>query len=99
MGYRIELEEIEAAINSIEGIEQSGVIYDRHTEKHGRIIAFFQSSQNVAETDIVTALRAFLPSYMIPQVFVKAVQLPKNRNGKIDRNYLKKEMESLETFP
>ena len=98
MGYRIELEEIEAAINSIEGVEQSGVIYDRTRSGHGRVVAFFQSHCIPDGSHITAELRSLLPSYMIPQLVIRVERLPKNRNGKVDRKALEERARQQESY-
>ena len=87
MGYRIELEEIEFALNSIEYINESAVISVNQNESI-RIIAFIQSS----EADVIKVrndLREKLPNYMLPDDCVCLEYIPKNKNGKINRKELK----------
>ena len=68
MGYRIELEEIEAALNSLEYINQSAVIYDRVNENYGKIIAYV-ASKKITEHQIKNEIRNLLPKYMMPNIF------------------------------
>lgn len=95
MGYRIELEEIEAAINSIDSVQQCGVIYIRENERHGRILAYIQTLDNKTKEDIISKLNNYLPKYMIPNDIIFLNQLPKNQNGKVDRIKLKENFEYL----
>ena len=88
MGYRIELEEIEEALNSLDDVIQSAVIYKREKVAYGKIICFLQSSNDNEET-IKLKISEKLPSYMIPSTYVFMENLPKNANGKVDRNKLK----------
>lgn len=85
MGYRIELEEIEAALNTIPTVTQSAAVYQRVREQHGRIVAFVAGPVGTAGQDIRKALRNRLPEYMIPDRILILADLPKNANGKIDR--------------
>lgn len=85
MGYRIELEEIEAAINRLDGIIQSAVV-----QKTGRggvkiLVAYLASDSSVTDEQLRAGLQALLPAYMIPQRFDVRTTLPKNANGKVDR--------------
>lgn len=89
MGYRIELEEIEQAINSFEFISQSGVIYHRVNENYGKIIAFAVSNIDIDENTLISKLKNILPLYMIPNIINFEETLPKNQNGKVDRNKLR----------
>jgi len=85
-GHRIELEEIEAHLNQIEGIDQSVVIVLQTNETDKFLEAFYTSDSNISSKDIVTHLSAKIPSYMLPSVFIRVEKFILNSNGKIDRN-------------
>jgi D-alanine--poly(phosphoribitol) ligase subunit 1 len=86
MGYRIELEEIENALNGMADIKQAAVVYHRVHTTHGKIIAFVAVSGNlITEIDIKNRLAVLLPDYMIPSSIMIWDELPKNANGKVDR--------------
>lgn len=88
MGYRIELEEVEAAFSSLEYINEVGVIYEKVTPDLGQIKAFISlADKNKLTEDIQQDIKNILPSYMVPKIKVMDI-LPKNRNGKIDRKQL-----------
>lgn len=88
MGYRIELEEIESALNGLYYINQSAVIYERTNQNYGKIIAFVTAQENTQEIHIKNDLKNSLPSYMIPNIVIIVQSLPKNQNGKIDKKQL-----------
>jgi len=48
----------------------------------------------VSDASIRTGLSKTLPKYMLPTVFVRMSELPRNPNGKIDRNGLQKRMQN-----
>lgn len=83
-GHRIELEEIEQAILSIDGVEQCIGIFD---EKKGRLKVAFSGA--VGEEVLLTTMKEKLPEYMLPSRLVKLPLLPLNKNGKIDRHAVK----------
>lgn len=86
LGYRIELEEIELALSDQASVIQSAAIYVRANTDFGRIIAFVATSSNsLTEHQILEDSRKRLPSYMVPSRIFVLPNLPKNRNGKIDR--------------
>ena len=86
MGYRIELPEIEHQVLGIPGVAHACVVYN-HPKKE--ITLFYQSADApVSAATIRTALAAIFPKYMLPTAFHMMEQLPKNPNGKIDRNGL-----------
>jgi natural product biosynthesis luciferase-like monooxygenase protein/amino acid adenylation domain-containing protein len=93
-GFRIELGEIEAALNNHPTISESAVVL-REDGGAPRLVAYCvrQSSQaNEAEAEpasnLATALRARLPEYMIPSIFMFLEKLPRTPNGKLDRRTL-----------
>ncbi len=90
MGYRIELEEIEAAIGRLDYVVQAAVIYKRIRDSFGHIIAYVATADAAIEDARLRGdLKALLPAYMMPNRFVVSRDLPKNANGKVDRARLK----------
>ena len=89
MGYRIELEEIEAAIGRLGYVVQAAVIYKRERPGFGHIIAYVATGDaDPEEQRLRSDLLGTLPPYMIPNRFVISQELPRNSNGKVDRRYL-----------
>lgn len=93
MGYRIELEEIEAALASIERVSQAAVVYQRRQTSHGHIVAFLCGKTLPDEQAVRDTLKERLPPYMIPTRFEFRDHLPKNANGKVDRRALAQELD------
>lgn len=88
MGYRIELEEIELALNQISGVNQVAVIYDRVTDAYGKIVAFIACDKNLSAYAIRKNLMQKIPEYMVPNIIKFMNTLPKNQNGKVDKGEL-----------
>jgi D-alanine--poly(phosphoribitol) ligase subunit 1 len=89
MGYRIELEEIEAAFNTLQYINEAGVIYEKYENGLGEINAFISLRTDISSETVRKDIRKILPPYMIPRGIFVVENLPKNSNGKIDRLELK----------
>jgi len=89
MGYRIELEEIENALVRLPGVSQAAVIYVRSTTAYGKLVGFIASATASAEKDILASLGKQLPEYMLPNKLFVMPLLPKNPNGKVDRQQLR----------
>lgn len=85
MGHRIELEEIESAMNAVESVQRSCCIF--HEEKN-RITGFYMGEIEPAE--IRKKLKEKLPVYMVPPKLIRMQVMPLNKNGKTDRGYLKR---------
>ncbi len=88
MGHRIELEEIEHALNQIEDLERSCCLMN---QKKNQLVAFYLG--DVAADEIRRQLAKKVPSYMIPHKIVQINKMPLNKNGKTDREYFKNRME------
>ena len=84
MGHRIELEEIDSAVNSVEGIERSLCFFD---ENKNKIVSVYVGDKE--PKDLMAALRSKIPDWMVPNVMLPIAEMPLNKNGKIDRNVLK----------
>ncbi|HHL31290.1 MAG TPA: non-ribosomal peptide synthetase, partial [Oceanospirillales bacterium] len=89
-GFRIELSEIEYCLSSLPQVKASVVVVDENSQGNKFLSAFVtvQQQKDVVEP-IKTALKALLPSYMIPSFITELTQLPITENGKIDYKALK----------
>jgi acyl-coenzyme A synthetase/AMP-(fatty) acid ligase len=86
MGYRIELSEIEHRALCVEGIANACVLYNAGRKE---ISLFFESKgEQVTPAAIRKDLSSIFPKYMLPTAFYPLKELPRNPNGKIDRNGL-----------
>lgn len=89
MGYRIELEEVEAAFSTLSYINEVGVIYEKLNAELGQIKAFVSVGEpGIDNRQILHDIKDLLPPYMIPRIVEILDVLPKNANGKIDRKQL-----------
>ena len=88
MGYRIELEEIETALNGIEDVDEAACVCVGQQD-NVRIFACVVSHLN--ELSLSSRLGEIIPIFMMPNEFRFYGNLPKNQNGKIDRVVLKQE--------
>lgn len=89
MGYRIELEEIEHALVKLTSVDQATVIYHRSNTAYGKLVGFVACSSSVEEKFLLAELADLIPDYMVPNRLVIMTELPKNPNGKVDRQQLR----------
>ncbi len=87
MGNRFDLGEIEHFVLQIAGIEYACVCYNSERKE---IHLFFESKRLIAPAEIRELLAPHIPKYMWPTHCHQLDALPKNPNGKIDRNRLAK---------
>lgn len=85
MGNRIEMGEIESAVNSISDITNATCIYD---DENHKIVLFYTTSTR-EELDVINLVKNKIPKYMFPNFVFHLKQMPYNMNGKIDRIVLK----------
>ena len=90
-GRRIELEEIESLLESMDGVDAAAA---RVVEDDGRqMLVAYVVNQNAVATDGEAArahLAERLPSYMVPQMVIELDELPRLPNDKLDRKSLPK---------
>jgi D-alanine--poly(phosphoribitol) ligase subunit 1 len=87
MGYRIELEEIEAALNGLDYVAEAIAL---HGTMNGlsRIVAVVTPRDDFDDSRIREDLGGIIPPYMIPSDFHRERLLPRTANGKLDRQLL-----------
>ncbi|MFD4371105.1 amino acid adenylation domain-containing protein [Streptomyces sp. NPDC058486] len=91
-GYRVELEEIEAALTRLPAVREAVVLLREDRPGERRLVAYVtptdDAASRCAEEELRTGLGADLPEYMIPDHFVLLGELPLAQNGKVDRRAL-----------
>jgi amino acid adenylation domain-containing protein len=90
MGYRIEPNEIVAVIDRHPEV-QSSVVVARDLKTNEKQLAAYlvlREESQLSAQDLREFLRAQLPDYMVPSIFVCIDALPLTQNGKLDRNAL-----------
>jgi amino acid adenylation domain-containing protein/non-ribosomal peptide synthase protein (TIGR01720 family) len=89
-GFRIELGEIEMALRTYQGVKEAVVVAREQADGEKRLVAYVvgEAGQAPSPSQWRHYLKAKLPEYMIPAVFVALERLPLTTNGKIDRQAL-----------
>jgi len=89
-GFRVELAEIEHALETHPKIKQA-VVVDRSTQSSESNLAAFivpRSKQVPSAAVLREYLGRFLPDYMLPEYYLSLPSLPYTASGKIDRKAL-----------
>jgi aryl carrier-like protein len=89
-GYRVELGEIESVLRQHESVRDAVVVMDRSSNQTTRLAGYFvaRNGGDPGAHELRSFLRAKLPEYMVPAVFLKLAALPLTPNGKVDRKSL-----------
>jgi SagB-type dehydrogenase family enzyme len=89
-GYRVELGEVEAALEQHPKIKTAVVTTIGESRGEKRLAAYVvsENGDTVAATQLQEFLEAKLPAYMVPSLFVTLDRLPLTPNGKVDRRAL-----------
>ena len=86
-GFRIELGEIEARLAALPGVREAAVLARPDARGELSLVAWVAAAVDDAGS-WSAALRAMLPSYMVPSAWGVIEALPLTANGKVDRRAL-----------
>jgi D-alanine--poly(phosphoribitol) ligase subunit 1 len=91
-GHRVELEEIDGAVEAYPGIARALTIL---LSRNGtpELVTAFEASSTISLSALATSLSARLPAYMRPTRLVEFPKLPINANGKADRRAVRASLE------
>ncbi len=85
-GLRIELDEIEKAMNLFDGIDRSVVLVKEN--ESGQYLCGYYTGKEVSADELIAFMKTKLTEYMIPGVFMYLEQFPMTGNGKVDKRSL-----------
>ena len=88
-GHRIELGEVEIALNKLPNIKQAVVITSTHLSAQAQLIAYLQSDDSSEEPpNFREQVSSVLPEYMLPNYYVWVEEFPKTSSGKVNKKAL-----------
>ncbi|HZF37248.1 MAG TPA: amino acid adenylation domain-containing protein, partial [Blastocatellia bacterium] len=88
-GFRIEMGEIEAALNEHPGVNQSIVTAREEVRGDVRLVAYIiPTGETIGVAELRRFLHERLPDYMTPSAFITLTAWPLTHSGKIDRRAL-----------
>ncbi len=92
LGYRVELGEIEAVLRRDAGISEAVALGWPIADGVAQGVIAFVMGSNVQEKHLLLEASRKLPHYMVPQRLIVLEEMPKNANGKVDRNELQRRL-------
>jgi amino acid adenylation domain-containing protein len=87
-GYRIELEEIEKNILTVEGVTGAIVVVTESHVGDKYLSAYLESCTAMNPDDIQVYLKGILPDIMVPQKYFFITKFPLNSSGKVNKKAL-----------
>ena len=96
-GYNVYPKEVEIEIDSLASVEESAVIGLPHPDFGEAVTAIVvaDSESQPEEADLIAVLKGTLAKYKCPKKIVFVENLPRNAMGKIQKNALKHQYETL----
>ncbi|MFG3024964.1 AMP-binding protein [Streptomyces sp. NPDC048254] len=89
-GYRLELTEIESAVESHPAVRQcAAFVLPGSDEGSVRLAALYVSDESIPVRELREHMRRTLPSYAVPQQLRRVGELPLTTAGKVDRRLLR----------
>lgn len=95
-GYRIELEEVDSHLRGVCGTQEAITVAWPIRNGVAQGLVAFVGPCEPSEAEIKRALKAALPTYMLPRRVVKRSALPLSAHGKLDRRALFEGLEAEE---
>lgn len=89
LGYRVELEEVDAHLRALTGIDLVGAVAWPTVDGMARGIIGFVGAAAIDCGQVIRGLKARLPAYMVPNEVIAVADMPLNPSGKVDRRALR----------
>jgi amino acid adenylation domain-containing protein len=90
LGHRIELDEIDAHLRHASGVDLVSAVAWPLVQGRAEGIVAFVGAPAIDHAQLIVALRARIPAYMMPSRVIAMQDLPLNAGGKVDRHALRR---------
>lgn len=87
-GLRVELDEIENALQSFPGISRAVVVVKETKEEGQFLVGYYLAKEEFPASAIKEHIGKTLTPYMIPKVFMRLESIPLTNNGKVNKKAL-----------
>ena len=89
-GYRIELGEVETKIRQFRFVNEAIVFEKKISNYKNYLVSVISISKKLSHLKIRKKIEENMNYYMVPKKIIVVKKMPRNKNGKIDRNLIKK---------
>lgn len=84
-GFRINIHEVESTLTKYPGISNCIIsLFEDKKANKKYLCAYYTGVDTISRLELKKFLIKFLPSYMIPEIFIYLKSFPLNMNGKLD---------------
>ena len=90
LGHRIELDEIDAHLRHASGVDLVSAVAWPVVQGAAHGIVAFVGAADIDHPQLVSALKARIPAYMMPSRVIALRDMPLNASGKVDRHALRR---------
>jgi acyl-coenzyme A synthetase/AMP-(fatty) acid ligase len=97
-GYRVELEEVETALLSLDPVVEAATfaVPDGEGSSLIRAAAVVETGDGSIQQNILAGLKKILPLHSVPAEITLLDSLPRTPTGKVDRNALRAQLTGVE---
>ncbi|GAA1865193.1 non-ribosomal peptide synthetase [Brevibacterium marinum] len=87
-GYRVELSEVELALQADPRINEAVVELRQNQAGYAQLLGFVTAGSQIDTAEVRRSMKARVPDYMVPSFVTQIERIPLTVNGKLDREAL-----------
>ena len=84
-GYRVELSEVELALQSEGRIRSAAVILGQNQAGYSQLLGYITADEQIDTAEVRRRMKTRVPDYMVPSFITQIERIPLTVNGKLDR--------------
>ncbi|MGO2037128.1 MAG: amino acid adenylation domain-containing protein [Brevibacterium sp.] len=84
-GYRVELSEVELALQADSRIRSAAVILAQNQAGYSQLLGYITADEEIDTAEVRRDMKTRVPDYMVPSFITQIERIPLTVNGKLDR--------------
>ncbi|WP_413336584.1 amino acid adenylation domain-containing protein [Brevibacterium sp. GP-SGM9] len=84
-GYRVELSEVELALQAENRIRSAAVILGQNQAGYSQLLGYITADEQIDTAEVRRDMKTRVPDYMVPSFITQIDRIPLTVNGKLDR--------------